>query len=129
MQKCKMIKIAKIQWFRKIFSSYLSTLYSINIFLELEAGSYVMGFMKVKIGRQLSFIQKPKGAFNNYVDQILPNCDHPRVDKFGHFTYAYYFLFTWPCVDFLLTLPPLVHVVVEWPPTKAQPIIKHRPSR
>ena len=32
-----------------------------------------------------------RGSFYNYVDQILSNCDHPRVDKFGHFTYAYYF--------------------------------------
>ena len=60
-----------------------------------------------------------RGSFNNYVDQILPNCDHPRADKCGHFTYAYYFLFTWPCVDFLLTTYPptylfLVHVVIEW---------------
>ena len=28
-------------------------------------------------------------AFNNYVDQILPNFGsyHPQVDKNGHFTY------------------------------------------
>ena len=60
-----------------------------------------------------------RGSFYNYVDQILPNCDHHRVDKCGHFTYAYYFLFTWPCVDFLLTTYPptylfLVHVDIEW---------------
>ena len=61
------------------------------------------------------------GAFNNYVDQILPNFDHlpPRVDKHEHFTY---YVFTLchvnpRCIDFLLTTYPplLVHVVIEWP--------------
>ena len=43
----------------------------------------------------------PKGSFNNYMDQILPNFDH-LLPLSGHFPY-YYYLVTWPSLDFLMT--------------------------
>ena len=59
----------------------------------------------------------PKGAFNNYVEQILPNSNHqpPRMDTCGHTRYLLFFHV--PSVDFLLTtcLPCFVHVVMECP--------------
>ena len=58
------------------------------------------------------------GAFNNYVDLILPDFDHlpPRVEKHEYFTYYLHFVTRAP-VDFLLaTYPPLlVHVLIECP--------------
>ena len=66
----------------------------------------------------------PKGAFNNYLDQILLNFDPPPLwwgfVSSQTLTFYYYLPFvTWPPMEFLLTpssLPPLfVHVVIECP--------------
>ena len=60
------------------------------------------------------FIFSTKGAFNNYVIQILPKFwpPPPRVDNCEHFTYLLSldqdWNFYWPLL--------LVHVVIEWPP-------------
>ena len=47
-----------------------------------------------------------RGSSLNYVDQILPDFDL-------HSTYLHFV--TWPPVDFQLTLPIIVNVVIEWP--------------
>ena len=64
-------------------------------------------------------------SFNNYVDQILPDFEPlPQatwVDKNGHFTYYLPFV-TWPPVDFLLTPPLIVNVVIEWPYHKTEDV-------
>ena len=60
------------------------------------------------------------GAFNNYVDQILPT--YPLAWTIMDILLTTYPLFTWPSMDFLLTtcLPVLVHVVIKWPLTTLQ---------
>ena len=58
-----------------------------------------------------------RGAFNNYVDQILPNFDPlPRKWTIVDILHTAYYSSTWPSVDFLLTtyLPLIVYVVIEW---------------
>ena len=70
------------------------------------------------------------GAFNNYVDQILPNFDHLEwtIIDILHTTFL---LFIWKSVHFLLaTYPPLlVHIVIEWPQSSGDSLIDfHLPS-
>ena len=57
------------------------------------------------------------GAFNNSVDQMLPNFDHPSSGKLWWF-----YITSTLCLQnqgWTDSLPPLtilVHVVIEWPP-------------
>ena len=65
-------------------------------------------------GKEFLASSLPKGAFNNYVDQILLNFEFPSSGKNGILRTIFLFLRDSPMDILLIPHPPLlVHVVIE----------------